>query len=293
MPRWWGGDTAWLDRLPATVAVRCADWNLELDGNVLHGSNAIVVPVRRAGIPFVLRMCVPGDEFAQEVSALEFWAGRGTVRIFDSNAPDGSMLLERLDLGGTLADVPLHEAVPVIGRLLRRLAIPVALDTRGILSTGEVVATRAIELEAEWEHLGQPFGRKLLDQALFIAGLLAAPRTDFAVNGDIHFDQVLRGRREPWLAVDPVLLRGEVDYDLARVLWSRLDEMPTNSSVLGHFDTLVREAHLDAQRAWFWVFFRTIDYWLWGLTNGLTTDPERCRRLASIFTEPARSSGAS
>jgi streptomycin 6-kinase len=282
-----------LDRLPAAVAVRCADWNLELDGNVLHGSNAIVVPVRRSGLPFVLRMSMPGEEFAREVSALEFWQGRGTVRIFDSSATDGSMLLERLDLGGTLANVPLNEAVPVIGRMLRRLAIPVASDPGGIPSTGAVVATRATELEAEWEHLGKPFGRSLLNRALFVAVLMAEPETDFAVNGDIHFDQVLRGCREPWLTVDPVLLRGEVDYDLARVLWSRLDEMPTNNSVRGYFDSLVREAHLDAQRAEFWVFFRTVDYWLWGLSHGLTTDPERCRRLASIFTEPVRSPMAS
>jgi streptomycin 6-kinase len=37
---------------------------------------------------------------------------------------------------------------------------------------------------------------------------------ELAVNGDLHSDQLLRGEREPWLTVDPVLLRGDIAYDL-------------------------------------------------------------------------------
>ena len=32
-----------------------------------------------------------------------------------------------------------------------------------------------------------------------------------------------------------------------------------------------------------WGFVRTIDYWLWGLGNGLTVDPVRCQRIASAL----------
>jgi hypothetical protein len=30
-------------------------------------------------------------------------------------------------------------------------------------------------------------------------------------------------------------------------------------------------------------FVRSIDYWLWGLENGLTVDPLRCQRIASAL----------
>jgi hypothetical protein len=30
-------------------------------------------------------------------------------------------------------------------------------------------------------------------------------------------------------------------------------------------------------------FVRSIDYWLWGLDNGLTSDPLRCRRIADAL----------
>jgi streptomycin 6-kinase len=36
-----------------------------------------------------------------------------------------------------------------------------------------------------------------------------------------------------------------------------------------------------------WVFVRTIDYWLWGLENGLTSDPLRCQRIAEALAPTA------
>jgi hypothetical protein len=79
-------------------------------------------------------------------------------------------------------------------------------------------------------------------------------------------------------------MRGEVAYDLARVLWTRVDEMPDAAAIVEHFDIVVREARLARDRARDWVVFRSVDYWLWGLGVGLTEDPQRCHRLADTFT---------
>lgn len=77
-----------------------------------------------------------------------------------------------------------------------------------------------------------------------------------------------------------MLLRGDIAYDLARALWIRMDEMPDDTAIVGHLDTLAHEAALARDRARDWVLFRTVDYWLWGLRAGLTEDPRRCHRLA-------------
>ncbi len=293
MPRFWdGGDRQWLDGLPATVAGRLKLWHLELDGEVRHGSNAIAVPVCRGGDQLVLRVTAPQrwPGFDREAAALAFWAGRGTVRLLDADADDAAMLLERLAMDGTLADVPLDRAVPVIGHLMRRLAVE--SPGSSVPSTAGTVARRALELEPAWDRLGRPFTRSLLDRTRRIAVRLAQSTSDLPVNGDLHFDQVLRGTREPWLAVDPVLLRGDIEYDLARVLWTRIHEMPGAADVRRHFGTLVTVAGLDRERARDWVVFRAVDYWLWGLDHGLTTDPERCRRLVAAFPSgPVRDEG--
>lgn len=94
---------------------------------------------------------------------------------------------------------------------------------------------------------------------------------------------MLRASREPWLTVDPVLLRGDIEYDLARCLWTRLDDMADDAEIRRHFVTLVREAGLDRDRARDWAVFRTVDYWLWGSSARFTEDPQRCGRLLAAL----------
>ncbi|HVL22851.1 MAG TPA: aminoglycoside phosphotransferase family protein [Thermomicrobiales bacterium] len=281
MPRWWHEGEAWLAALPGNVAAMSERWRLTPDGAPMHGSNALVVPVRRDDEPLVLRMTPPDDRTADEVRALRFWDGRGTVRLIDADPARGASLLERLDGAHTLERLPLAEAVPPIARLMRRLAVPPPPDAP---STGDLVQGRLDTLDGDWERLGRPFAPELLDLVRADGARLRTPAEDLAVNGDLHFAQVLRGEREPWLAVDPVLLRGDIAYDLARILWTRLDDMATAEEVRHWFSMIVDVAELDRDRAAAWVRFRTVDYWLWGLGYGLTEDPVRCARLVDVFT---------
>lgn len=281
MPRWWTEGAEWLESLPAAVAEHCDDWGLVVDGAPLHGSNALVVPVLRGTERLVLRLSPPDAAFAAERDALAFWAGRGTVLLVGDD-DSGALLLERLDTTGTLADEPLDVAMDELGRAMRRLAVAAPVSAP---STGDIVISRLPELEPQWERLGRPFDRALLDAAIAAGRPLqctATPGT--AVNGDLHAEQVLRGIREPWLVVDPLLLRGDIEYDLARALWTRVDEMGDAAEILHCFSRVVRAAGLDDDRARAWALYRTVDYWLWALDAGLTIDPERCRRVAGALT---------
>ena len=75
MPRWWHEGEAWLDGLPALAAVCAAQWRLEIDGEPWHGSNALVVPVTREGVPLALRLTPPGPEVAELVRLGAYRAG--------------------------------------------------------------------------------------------------------------------------------------------------------------------------------------------------------------------------
>ena len=280
-PRWWHGGQEWLASLPSRVERQCRRWRLELDGDLLHGSNALVVPVRRGDTALALRLTPPEDDVDAEVAALRFWDGRGTVLLLEADVAAGAVLLERLDPSRSLQRLPLDEAVPVLGRLMRRLAVPAPSSIR---STAQVAQERLAGFADDWQRLGRPFPPSTLDTALHAAGVLGSTGSSLAVNGDLHFEQVLGGSREQWLCVDPVLLRGDIEYDLARILWSRLDELPDPSSVQAAFQAVVTAAALQPDRARTWVVFRAVDYWLWGLDHGLTEDPVRCARLVDIFS---------
>ncbi|MEV6848793.1 aminoglycoside phosphotransferase family protein [Actinoplanes sp. NPDC051411] len=278
MPRWWHEGADWLAALPDTAAAACRRWGLRLDGEPAHGSNALVLPVRRGDERLALRLTPPGQEVSDQVAALRFWDGRGTVRLEAADLAAGAMLLERLAMGGSLRALPIDEALAVLGEMMRRLAVPAP---ESVPSTTEIVESRAAALSADWERLGRPFDKAFLSLALEAAARLTEPGGDLAVDGDLHSGQVLRGTREQWLTVDPVLLRGDISYDLGRMLWTRLDEL---ADIRAGFDIVVATARLDVARARDWVVFRAIDYWLWCLSRGLTEDPVRCERLTRAFT---------
>jgi streptomycin 6-kinase len=67
------------------------------------------------------------------------------------------------------------------------------------------------------------------------------------------------------------------------VLWTRIDEMADGGEILGRFESVVEAAGLGLDHGRDWVVYRAVDYWLWGLSAGLTEDPERCRRLVEPF----------
>jgi streptomycin 6-kinase len=270
----------WLDSLPGRVDQQCRAWNLSLDGDPWHGSNALVFPVRRGGERFALRLTAPGESFPAEVAALRFWAGRGTVLLVETDLGAGTMLLERLDGSRSLATLPLSNANHHAGQMMRRLAVPAPGWVPG---TGELVRDRLATLRSDWVALGRPVPAAMLAAACTAAQTLTCAAGDRAVDGALHHEQVLGGQREPWLTVDPWLLRGDIGYDLARCLWDRLHEMPDAATINEQLHIIADAAGLDREHARRSAIFRTIDYWLWGLRHGFTEDPLRCRRLATAL----------
>ena len=67
------------------------------------------------------------------------------------------------------------------------------------------------------------------------------------------------------------------------LLWTRADELPDPQAITGLLGILVESGQLDRAKATAWGFVRSIDYWLWGLENGLTIDPLRCQRVANAL----------
>lgn len=181
MPRWWSGGADWLAALPRAVRDRCDRWGLRIDGELTHGSNAIAVPVTRAGEPLILRLSPPGPDIRDHVRALRFWDGRGMVRLVNADIDQGVLLLERLDADGTLRSVPVDEAMIVLGRMMRRLAVPAPPD---VPTTATIVRTRSAEFDADWHRLGGPFPREILAEAIAAAARVSPPGADLAVNGD-------------------------------------------------------------------------------------------------------------
>lgn len=246
---------AWLDRLPRLVGELLAEWSLTPDGVATHGNTALVLPVRtEAGRPAVLKIGWPHGEAEHEALALRHWQGRGAVRLLRADPHRWALLLERLhreDLG-ELGDV---RACEVVAGLYRRLHVPAPPQLR-LLSEQ---CTRWVE---ELGAAELPVPRRMVEQARSLARDFAGDEaTDgVLIHTDLHFDNVLAGDRDEWLAIDPKPLSGDPHYELAPMLWNRFEEYAgrVRAGVRDRFLALVDGAGLDEERARDWVIVRML-----------------------------------
>jgi streptomycin 6-kinase len=266
----------WIDELPHLVETLCAQWGLVVDGPVMHGYLGLVVPVQRGDASCVLKVSWIDESNQDEAAALAAWGGQGAVRLLEVQPSLGAMLLERLDYTRSLSRVQIEEAIAIAGGLLRRLAIPAPA---GLRSLQTVAAELAQNLPQRWERVGRPLPRRLLDQACDLANQLGPAAGGLLVNYDLHYDDVLAAKRELWLAVDPKVVVGDPEYGIAQLLWCRLEEIEAQSGLDVYFRVVTGAAALDPELARGWTLVRCVDYWLWGLSVGLTEDPARCETI--------------
>jgi streptomycin 6-kinase len=239
---------------------------------------ALVLPVQRGDTRYALKVSWIDDETVNEAVSLALWHGGGAVRLLDADDTAGALLLEWLDPRRHLGEADLSTAVPVAGRLLRRLAVPMPVEwaARPVPGVGQWALDLAAELPRLWRATGRPFPARRVDAAIELAAALAPRAGGLLANRDLHYQNVLAGEREPWLVIDPKVMRGDAEFGLAPLLWRRLDEAGGPAGLRRRFDALVDEAGLDAELARGWTLLRAVDYQLWGLNLGLTEDPALC-----------------
>ncbi|HEY2949319.1 MAG TPA: aminoglycoside phosphotransferase family protein [Micromonosporaceae bacterium] len=278
---------AWIAALPEAAAGYLDRWDLRLDGPARHGVVALVLPVLTAdGTRAVLKLSPIEEEHAGEASALRAWAGNGAVRLLDEDPATWTLLLERLDDGRSLADVPDDlQAVQVIAELLARLtALPAPREIR---SLGAVAERMVAEAPAAADRLADAGERRLLARWAAAVSEIATEPGDRLLHWDLHYENVLAGDREPWLAIDPKPLAGDPGFDLLPALWNRWDEMVATGdvgrAVRRRFDLMVEVLGLDRQRAVGWTFGRVLQNSLWSVEDGDTTlDPVQIGIAAAL-----------
>ncbi|MGW5342131.1 aminoglycoside phosphotransferase family protein [Streptomyces sp. NPDC004050] len=260
--------------LPARTERFLQEWALRPAGPAMHGMTALVVPVRRSdGAEAVLKLLLPDEESAGEPVALRAWAGRGCVRLLEHDQGTGTLLLERLDerrpLSG-LAERDPRQAVRVVGELLARLtAVRAPAGVRGLGPLAAGMLERAPEALA-----GIPDARErglVADCAAVLAEVAGEPG-DRLLHWDLHYDNVLAGGREPWLAIDPKPLAGDPGFELLPAIRNsfRADQ------VRWRFDLLTEVLGLAGQRdrARAWTLGRVLQNCLWDVEDAQGGVPE-------------------
>ncbi|MEV5982042.1 aminoglycoside phosphotransferase family protein [Streptomyces sp. NPDC052114] len=269
---------AFIAALPERVNETFEAWDLTLDGEPMHGMAALVLPVRRAdGTPAAVKFQILDEETEGEPVALRLWNGDGAVRLLDHDDAHGTMLLERLDparMLSTMADT--HKAVLVIAELLARLTAGPAPE--GMRTLGDIAAEMLDELPGALKAVADPAERAIVERCGGAVREVLGEPGDRMLHWDLHFENVMAGEREPWLAIDPKPLAGDPGFDL----WPALNNRFEPDDVLWRFDAMTEVLGLDRGRARAWTLGRVLQNALWEIEDGRALDEddmEVARRL--------------
>ena len=270
---WWRlqpGGAEWLERLPRLVGECAEAWGLEVEPAYPGSHVSLVAPVTRAdGSHAVLKIIFPDEESEHEPDALEHWDGRGAVRLLVSDRDRRALLVERCEPGTELWRLDDEdEANRIAAGVLRRLWRPAPAD-HPFRPLADETRSWATELRAVWEHLGRPFERELVDEAVWLALELGTSQGEAVVlHQDYHGGNVLRAEREGWLAIDPKPLVGEREFDAASLLRDRREELANDPRpqrrVQRRLDQLAAELELDRERMRGWGIVHAL---AWGVSG--------------------------
>jgi streptomycin 6-kinase len=255
-----------VDRLPRLFRDLTEEWGLGVDGEASHGYCSLVVPVRRAEEPAVLKLTFADTEGEHEALALQRLGGAGAVRLLRADPHRGALLLERLR-PTDLDSVPVLDACEVVARLYERIhvpALPQLLPVTAYLDRW-TPQLRALPRDA-------PIPRRLVEQTLSLVGdLFSDHEPGVMLHGDLHYQNVLAGDREPWLVIDPKPMAGDRHYEPAPMLWNRWDEAVATGNLRfalrRRFHTLIDAAGLDEELARDWVVVRMVYNMVWELED--------------------------
>lgn len=272
----------WLDALPAKFDALCKSWDLVIDGEPSHGHLGLVVPVRRGNENYALKITWPDETARQEILALQTWNGRGAVKLFNAEPGDGALLLERLDNSRSLEQIDIQEAVALAGNLLRRLSVPAP---QGLPTLFEHIEKMSATMARRWQELNRPFPARVLKAAQDTAQQFTPSAASLLINHDLHYANVLAGKREPWLVIDPKVLAGDPEFGIFPLLLNRSENAKDSTGLEERFRTLIEAAQLERQRARGLTLVRSVDYWLWALSIGLTEDPKQCEVITAWLLE--------
>jgi streptomycin 6-kinase len=247
---------AWLRDLPSRVQA-CTDlWALRPEPPYTESYVSFVLPVTLAdGTSAVLKLQFPHSESEHEAEALRCWNGQGSVRLLAYEPRHHALLLEKCEPGDPLSGIAPDEALEALTEILPRLWIDA---DEPFVSLREESAKWAENLPSSWERAGRPFEMELLDSALHaIHGLRESQGQQVLVNQDLHGDNVLRAKREPWLVIDPKPLVGEREFSIAPIVRS-YEFGHSQKATVDRLDRLTNALGVNRERARLWAFAQTL-----------------------------------
>lgn len=210
----------WLNDLPRIIGELEKNWSLKVEKPFPNLSYNFVAPCAlNGGAKAVLKIALPlnNPEIFNEAAFLNISDGKGVVKLLKSDENRRAILLEQLAPGANLKEVCQTDEAK---------AVEIAIKTlREILKKPpENSAFRRLE---DWfkgfdKAAKTKFPREFIFKASKFYKELSCSSNKFLIHGDLHHENILSATREPFLAIDPKGIIGDIGYEISVFLNNHL-----------------------------------------------------------------------
>ncbi len=267
----------WLASLPATVDTLAQRWGLVVQHTFDGGTAAFVAAATDdAGTTCVLKVFMPAetgdDEFGRSVLAHQLAGGRGCATLLAHDTSTSALLLERLGPNLAVLGLDVPDILAAVCDTLVTFWRPLPDDCP--LPTGaEKAAWLARYVVHNWEALGRPCDRRIIDRTLAYCDERAAAFSDSTavlVHGDAHGWNTVDAGDGAFKFVDPEGLRSERAHDLSvpmREYNAPLLAGDTARLVRERAEWLGHRCAVDPEAVWQWGFIERVSTGLLNLRD--------------------------
>jgi len=290
----------WLADLPALIRTLERRWSLEVGQQQADGSSAYVAQARTsAGLDVVLKIPVPDPVAPRQLTTLTAAAGRGYVRVLESDPEHYALLLERLGPSVDRAGLSVDEQITTMAAMLVQAWQVPRSPTEPAFDKARGLTELIGSLRQESRSAGQPLpgSEPVIHRALDYAERRSAafdPDRCVVVHGDPGPPNALRvltprpGAEGGFVFVDPDGFVGDPSYDLGVVLRDFCDELLAGDTV-----TLARrQCRLLADRSgydeaviWEWAFLERVSTGLYARSLGAEALGQRFLTVAEALVD--------
>lgn len=222
----------WLATLELRVQQVAHEWSLTVVAPVSDLSYNYVLFVENSDQEAcVLKMSLPGEEFENELQALQIYDSAGCVKLLHSDVLNGALLLERLQPGTMLSEEQdenkaIHHFCEVWNKIRRPLtegyAFPMITDWATTFT--DYCASPSIK---------RPIPVEIVQKADNYMQELSMNAHDIQLlHGDLHHDNILFSEHRGWIAIDPKGVGGDPVFDIVPFLVNHLFKNEDPRSVL-------------------------------------------------------------
>ncbi|SMO79369.1 aminoglycoside phosphotransferase family protein [Fodinibius sediminis] len=261
----------WFDQLPSLIRSIEKSWNIQVSTYLPSLTyNYVALAETNEGNKTVLKIGVPCDALDLEARSLQFFGGNGAARLLKYSTERGAMLIERIEPGYSITQLDEKQAVKAFSFVIKE--IHRSPDSSYNFPTLQDWGTGFDQLRAQFDGKSGPLPPDLMDNGEAIyKDLIESMASPVLLHGDLHHENILAGRRKPWLAIDPKGVIGEPEYEAGAFLRNPLSKLVYEDNLAGliknRIDMISEMTGYDKDRMAQWGFAQAVLSAIWSFED--------------------------